>query len=246
MTPWVSPQGANPLARVRLFCLPHAGAGAAGYFRWKRLLPAEIEVIPVLLPGREGRLAELPITDAETLLGELHHALAPMLDRPYAIFGHSMGSLLAYGWAQKIQAAKWGPPVHLFLSGRNAPQMTPKHSPVCSLPDTEFVAALAERYGGMPSVVLDDPELREVFLPILRADLSVVETYAHLNAVKLETSLSVCAGAEDATVSDEGLAAFAALTEKSSAVRRFSGDHFYLFGAAQGKLLHEISRRLLT
>ena len=176
--PWVSPRDLRADARMRLFCLPHAGSGAAGFHRWKaELRRFEIDVCPLMLPGRETRLAEPPGRDAGALIFSLMAAGGELLDRPYAIYGHSMGALLALAWACAIERAGLPMPRWLLVSGRNAPDETTPGTLLHRLPDREFVAQLEQRYGGMVPGLLDDPELRAIFLPILRADLTLVETF---------------------------------------------------------------------
>ena len=177
MNRWFSARDLSRPCAVRLFCLPHAGSGATSYYRWRRVLPGSVAVCPVMLPGREMRLAEPSLPDAGALADALMAASADVLDRPYAIFGHSMGALLAYEWTVRIAAAGLPGPVRLFASGRNAPQIPYTHAVLHRLGEEDFVEALRTRYGGLPEGFLADPEMREVFLPILRADLRLVETY---------------------------------------------------------------------
>ncbi len=225
---------------VRLFCLPHAGSGAAGFYRWKRLLPASIAVCPVLLPGREARLGEPALTDWASVVNELEAQAGPHLDRPYAIFGHSMGALLAYEWARRAARA----PLCLFASGRKAPQVETSHRWLHRLSEDQFVSELKQRYGGEPEALLLDPELRDVFLPILRSDLQVVESYEWQPGPLLNFEVCAMAGAEDRSVSDEGLARWAEVTREGFASRRLAGDHFYHFGAGQGELLRLVAETM--
>ena len=242
---WLSPRDlAAP--GVRLFCLPHAGSGAAGFYRWKRLLPATVAVCPVLLPGREARLGEPSLLKAAAIVEELHKYAAAHLHGPYAIFGHSMGALLAYEWTRCVAAAGLRMPVCLFVSGRNAPQMGSGHSVLHRLEPESFVHELKTRYGGEPEALLRDPELREVFLPILRGDLEVVETYRWDAAEALGCNLCAFAGTDDRSVSEEGLTWWGELTSMEFESRRFPGDHFYHFGAGQAKLLRVIEEVLAS
>jgi surfactin synthase thioesterase subunit len=229
---------------TRLFCLPHAGSGAAGFYRWKRLLPETIRVCPVLLPGRELRLGEPALRRAEPVVGALQTEVGPMLgERPYALFGHSMGALLAFEWARRIAADGLPEPRMLIVSGRNAPWF-PAHRALHALPDPAFVEALQERYGGVPDGFLDDAEMRALFLPILRADLEVVETYAFKPAPPLRCPVMSLAGEQDRSVSEAGLAAWEETTAGPFSSRRIAGDHFFHLGAGQGELLALIADAL--
>jgi len=238
---WLSERDVVTGAKMRLFCLPHAGAGAAGFYRWKRLLAPGIDVCPMLLPGREVRMAERSMTDAVALVEAMMAAVAPYLDVPFAIFGHSMGALLAYEWAVRLERE----PVCLFCSGRDAAHMPFGHRELYLLDDTAFVAELRRRYGEMSADLLEDAELREIFLPILRADLRVVETYRHGAERMLDCPVMAFAGADDFSVSEAGLLGWGELTRGAFEARRFTGDHFYHVGAGQAELLAAIGERLV-
>ncbi len=241
---WLAERDIRASARLRLFCLPHAGSGSAAFYRWKRELPATIDVCPVLLPGREGRLREIASIDAVALVRELLASTKPYLDVPFAIFGHSMGSLLAYEWAVQLTEAKMPGPLCLFVSGREAVHLPLPYSDIHGLRDEEFVAELQRRYGGTPEDLLADAELREVFLPILRADLNLVETYRHGPQTMLHCPIMAFAGKRDDSVTDAGLEAWGRLTTGDFTIRRFPGDHFYSIGDGQRELLEVIARRL--
>lgn len=241
---WLSKRDIQSGARMRLFCLPHAGSGAAGFYRWRQLLPAGVDVCPVWLPGREVRLAEPSLQDATALVDQLIAVAEPYLDVPFALFGHSMGALLAYEFAVRLQAARLRGPEWMFVSGREAPHLPFVHRELYRLGDEAFVAELRRRYGGMPEGFLADAELREVFLPILRADLRLVESYRHGERPLLRCPIDAFAGKSDSSVSDDGLAAWVTLTTGAFAWRRLPGDHFFHAGPGQPELLRLISERL--
>ena len=242
---WLSQRDIRAGANTRLFCLPHAGSGAATFYRWKRDL-TEIDVCPVLLPGREMRLAERSMEDASVLVDALIEAIAPHLDVTFAIFGHSMGALLAYELAKRLEQRGSGEPVCLFVSGREAAHLPFGHRELHLLEDDAFASALAERYGGAPQELLADAELRSIFLPILRADLRLVENYRHDADEMLRCDVIAFAGSEDWSVSEAGLRGWGELTQGEFAARRFAGDHFFHSGEGQAQLLNAISERLST
>jgi medium-chain acyl-[acyl-carrier-protein] hydrolase len=245
---WLAERDIRAGARMRLFCLPHAGSGAAAFYRWKRELAATIDVCPVLLPGREMRIREASVEDAVVLADDLAESTRAYLDVPFAIFGHSMGSLLAYVWAVRLAEAK-GPqpqpePRCLFVSGREAATLPLAFDDIHHLSDEAFVTELGRRYGGVPDGMLEDAELREVFLPILRADLKLVETYRHGPEALLRCPMVACAGIGDPGVTDAGLNAWGELTTGKFEARRSPGDHFYSVGVGQRELLDLIVRKL--
>jgi medium-chain acyl-[acyl-carrier-protein] hydrolase len=234
---WISPRGRIDGARIRLFCLPHAGAGTAMYNTWRRFLPAFVELCPVQIPGREARLAEPSITDCARLIAEMTSALAVYMDRPYAIFGHSMGALLALDLARSLRSAGLPEPRCLFFSGRNATHVPMNHGSIHQMPDDEFLQALTTRYGGLPREILETPELLELYLPILRADLTLLETHRYEALAPLDCPVYALSGKEDSNVSDEGLDAWSEHTTGEFEAKRFDGGHFYLTGPGRTDLL---------
>jgi len=241
---WISPRSRNDGARIRLFCLPHAGAGTAMYIIWKRFLPAFVEVCPVQIPGREARLAEPSITDCARLIAEMTAALAGYMDKPYVIFGHSMGALLALDLARSLRSAGLPEPSGLFVSGRNATHVPLKHGAIHQMADEEFLEALATRYGGLPQEVLDTPELMELYLPILRADMKLLENHRYEALAPLACPIAAFAGKDDRNVSAAGLEAWREHTTAEFETKWFEGGHFYLTGPSRTDLLEFLSDRL--
>ena len=216
------------------------------YNQWQRLLPSFIEVCPILLPGRESRLSEPCLTDSTVLIGHITSALTSHLDKPYAIFGHSMGALLASELAQGLVACNLRPPSHLFVSGRNASHLPLHQKDLHRLEDDEFIAALDTRYGGLPKEILETPELLELYLPILRADLTLLETHDYQVRPPLDCPISVFAGKEDANVSNEKLQVWSEHTSGPFELRWFEGDHFYLTGPSKPLLIAHLTDRLVA
>src|SRR2546423_498209 len=159
----------NPGHSHRLICFPHAGAGAAAYAEWAYLLPPEIELVAVQLPGRQNRIAEEPFSDAGRLITVLTHALRPVLDRPFAFFGHSGGAALAYELAKALRRrGAVARPERLFLSARPAPDVTGIRQ-LHDLPEDEFRAEVLA-LGGVDPEIAADEDVMSALLPLLRAD----------------------------------------------------------------------------
>jgi medium-chain acyl-[acyl-carrier-protein] hydrolase len=216
-TRWVRGVGSRrETARARVFLFHHAGGSASSY-RLGKHLPPDVEVCPVQLPGRENRFAEPLLTDVGTVVSELADAIPA--DLPFVFFGHSMGALLAYEVARRL------PPEHLVVSAHRAPHL-PDTTPLRGLDDDALVARLVET---IP--VLADPDLREIFLPILRADLTLCETYRFTPGAPLPCPVTVLGGTEDDLVGEAELAAWRTHTSAAFAVRMVPGGHFYLRGA---------------
>ena len=170
-SPWLLVPVPKAQATMRLFCFGGAGSGAAGYVPWARALASpSVEVCAVRLPGRESRLHEPPFSRIDDLNDDLAAALRPQMDRPYCLFGHSMGALIAFELARTARDRGWPLPAHLFVSGARAPQVPRTEAPLHELPDAEFIEAVAVRYAGIPAAVREHRELMDLVLPALRAD----------------------------------------------------------------------------
>lgn len=228
INPWLRISQPNPDARLRLFCFPYAGGAASIYRTWPQQLPADIEVCAVQLPGRENRIRERPYTDVIELMQALMPNLLPALDKPFALFGHSMGSLIAYELAQQLQQ-HGQTPTHLFVSGRREPTLPEPETLLHTLPsDQAFLAELQRRYNNLPALLFTDAELQELFVPLLRADLTLVETYQYTERPALPCPLIALGGAADPRASQAELEAWQALTQADFELHRFPGGHFYL------------------
>ena len=227
---WVTCPRPNPQARLRLFCFPYAGGAASAFCIWTGSLPREVEVCPIQFPGREGRLGEAPFSRLESLIEALVPAIRPYLDRPYAFFGHSMGATIGFELAHQLCVQGNPGPLHLFVSGSRAPQVPSLDQPIHHLPDEEFIEKL-RRFNGTPEAVLQNAELMWVFLPILRADLTLHETYVYTASEPLACPVSAFGGLEDREVSHDDLNAWRELTRGEFILRMFPGDHFFLRSA---------------
>jgi surfactin synthase thioesterase subunit len=224
---WFTAQGTDADVEVQLFCLPHAGAGASTYRQWTTLLPC-IEVIPVQLAGRESRFDEPLLTSASEIIEKLAPPLALRAQRPFALFGHSMGALLSYELAHALHALG-NPPARLFVSGYAAPQLprTTHSAPVHRMPDLGVIKHLTS-LDGMAAEVLEHPEFLRMLLPVVKADFEVCETYEHPERPPLDVPITVLGGLDDIGADLAGLLAWERLTTSTFTVHQFPGGHFYL------------------
>jgi len=238
--PWIACRNPRPKTRLRLFCFPYAGGGASIFRTWSDGLPADVEVCPVQFPGRGTRLMERPFTQLSTLIEALAQGLAPLLDKPFAFFGHSLGALVSFELARQIRGQYGTHPVRLFVSGGRAPQIPHRAAPIHTLPDKEFLLEL-RRLNGTPSELLNHEELMEIMVPLLRADFALYETYQYSTDAPLSCPISAFGGLQDHRVNDHDLEAWRAQTSSAFALRMFPGDHFFL---KQPLLLRVLSHEL--
>lgn len=213
---------------LRLFCFHHAGGSAALFREWPRLIEPGYEIVGIQLPGREHRLRETPYDSLKSLLPALHSAIASELTTPFAFFGHSMGSLLAFELTRELRRAGAGLPVCLFVSSRGGP--VAGHPPPLRMPalDQDLLSMVQQRYGGIPEKILRDSEMMKLLLPALRADLTILDTYSYEPEPPLPIPIAAFGGSEDHAVPPNLLQNWEAQTSNSFRVELFRGDHFYL------------------
>ncbi|WP_208344832.1 thioesterase II family protein, partial [Aetokthonos hydrillicola] len=168
---WLKCTKPNPDALVRLFCFPYAGASSVIFRTWNDNLPSTVEVYAIELPGRGVQIKSPPFTRLEPLVEAIAQILLPHLNKPFAFFGHSMGALVSFEVTRLLRKEYGLHTLHLFLSGRRAPQIPDRDQPIHALPDPEFVAGLSS-YNGTPAAVLENAELMELLIPTLRADFA--------------------------------------------------------------------------
>lgn len=243
---WISSRDRVDGARMRLFCLPHAGSGATAYQSWRREMPSFVELCAVRLPGRETRISEMSFTDSEALVEQMAQVLAGDCDLPYVIFGHSMGAVLAYELAQSFRRRGLPQPACLFVSGRVAAHLKLPAKPVYELPLQSFLSELEDRYGGLPKELLQDQEMLDFYLPILRSDLELIETYQYKEAPPLSCPIVASGGLDDHSLWLEGLEAWKQHTVGSFTLQRYDGGHFYLSGESKIPLLDLMRERLIA
>ncbi|HEX8146868.1 MAG TPA: alpha/beta fold hydrolase [Pyrinomonadaceae bacterium] len=241
-TPWVTRPKPKPEAALRLFCFPYAGGSTVIYRQWPDGLPPDVEVCAVQLPGRGAHLRTPPHTRMGPLVAELGRELRPYFDRPFALFGHSMGAVIAFELARLLRRAGGPAPSHLFVSGRRAPQTTapPKHTYL--LPDDELIEEV-RGLNGTPPEVLEHEELMRLMLPMLRADFALIQTYEYVPEPPLDCPVTAFGGAHDEDVGREAIEAWREQTASSFAMQMFDDGHFFL-NNLRPQLLQAVSREL--
>lgn len=223
MNDWLLRRSRRPTAGYRLYCFPFAGGSPGVYLSWEQRLP-EVEVWGVLPPGRGKRFAEPPIPQVPTLVQALLAAVS--FSPPYLLFGHSLGALLAFETARALQAAGRPAPAALIVSAHRPPHRPHADEPISAWPDAEFQAEVERRYPAPPEL-REDPELLAQSYRMLRADLTLVETYRCQPAPPLACPIAVVSGVDDYW-SEQDLTGWAGHTSADCRITMVPGGHHYL------------------
>ncbi|MGA5817913.1 thioesterase II family protein [Kitasatospora sp. NPDC094028] len=226
-----------------LVCLPFAGGGASFYRAWKQFQRDDLAIVPLQLPGREERFIDEPYQDAVAAGSELADQVLDLTrgQGPIALFGHSLGAVLAYETARQLEARGVEELRHLFVSGSPGP-WTGRTARATGLDDEGFLARVGE-FAGYQHDALADPDMRELLLPILRADVAMHEDYKPVSDQPLRTPITSLRGADDELVSGEEAEQWRAATAAGFARVELPGEHMYLVDSPV-PLLDEVERAL--
>ncbi len=232
----------KPEARLRLFCFPYAGGGAHIYRNWQAGLPPDIEVCPVQLPGRGGRLGEPGFRNMPALTEALARVVGPRLDKPFALFGHSMGGIIAFELTRELRRTSGRQPAHLFVSGCSAPHIHKEEEATFDLPEAEFIEKVRS-INGTPDEVFGHPELMQMMMPLLRADFELIETYAYVPGEPLSCPITAFGGMGDEKVTREKLEAWREHSKAAFSLRMLPGGHFFV-NAEQASIHRVLAQEL--
>ena len=246
LSQWFPAFRARQAASMRLICFPYAGAGMPVFRAWPGALPDAIELRVAQLPGRGTRLRERPFEQMPSLVEALHQALRSLSDRPLALFGHSLGAIVAFEVVRRLRF-EGIVPAHLFVSGNTAPQLPGPMPPLHQLAEDDFLRELKE-LNGMPQVLLESKELLEIMLPVVRSDFKLLETYQYKSEHPLDCPITAFGGLRDPRTTKNGLEGWRLQTARSFDLIMVQGDHFFIESAGPllldiitGKLLEAIS-----
>lgn len=210
-----------------LFCLPYAGGSETIYYKWKDYLEPNIELCPIELKGRGRRFKEEDYKTFSEVVEDIFYTIKnKIVDNDYAIYGHSMGSLLAYELYYRIYEEKLRIPKHMFFSGNKAPNLIKKDN-LDTLPDNEFTKEII-KMGGMNEKIIQNDEMMKIFIPILRNDFRIINNYNYVERKnKIRCSISVLNGEDDSFTLEEILE-WKKHCDRNTEIYNFNGNHFFI------------------
>jgi len=222
---WFVPSQPNSDNGPRLFIFPYAGGGPAAFSKWS---VEGIGIWTAHYPGRGSRYNEHLIKELRILVERILQAIQPVLDKPFAFYGHSMGGLVAFELTRQLRRQDLPQPQLLFISACGAPQMPDPHPPIHALPEAEFIDSL-KKLNGIPPEILQNSEAMNILLPTARADFEAVETYQYVsNGSPIDPPILTFGGLDDPRVSRERLEGWATQTSSRFKSQYFPGDHFFI------------------
>jgi medium-chain acyl-[acyl-carrier-protein] hydrolase len=221
----------RPDARVRLFCFTFAGSSAQIFYTWNEHVPEWLEISGFELPGHGARLAEKPIDTQDAAAVAIADTLEPFLDRPYALFGHCLGAALAYEAIRVLRERGKPQPVRLFSSGARGPHLGIPIADVESMGDDEFIEHMHKSYAA-PIHFLNHPEMRPLFLPMVRADARMTQNYRYVAGPRVSCPVTAIAGETDPDVFPEHLEGWRQHTTAEVTTRIYPGNHFFFLESA--------------
>lgn len=227
---------------MRLFCLPYAGGMSTVFRSWPQEFPPAIEACAVELPGRGTRISEPRFLRLTALVQAMVKDLLPYLDKPFALFGHSMGAIICFEFARTLALTYGVSPLHLFVAGHSAPHLPDRYEPKHHSSDADLLRYLRE-LDGTSQAALENTQLMAFLLPIIRADLEISETYTYADSPPLICPITAFGGLEDPEVTIEDLKAWQLHTRSTFRVKTFKGGHFFLQSSKQ-ELIQEICNPL--
>lgn len=225
---WCARMALGDRAKYRLFCLPYAGGGTTNYARWPNFLGPDCEVLALRLPGRETRWGERLIRNMDELIETLLRDVSSLLDRPFAIQGHSMGGRIGFELARALRLNSLPTPSCLFVSACRAPHLPKAVRSLHSMPEAEFLAALTRLYDGIPKAIMQDREMLNMFLPMIRADIELFESAVYVGEDPLDCPIVALCGTHDNAVARPHVEEWRLHTHASFSCHQMAGGHFFL------------------
>ncbi len=217
----------RPKADLRLICFPYAGGNASTYTSWVNIIPDNVELVLVQPPGRATRIFEQAYTSMDSLIQSLIKVIPSKLDKPYILFGHSLGSRVAFELMNKLKQQEYPLPQHFIASGSRGPQCTSDKKELYKLPDEDFIFEL-QKLNGTPKALLENKDLMDLLLPLIRADFELSDKYLYSDNTRFNCSVSVLGGEYDVDITDLHLKSWGDFFTKKITQHIIKGDHFYI------------------
>jgi medium-chain acyl-[acyl-carrier-protein] hydrolase len=233
----------RPTAGLRLFCFPPAGAGVSAFRGWWDALTVNVEICCIRAPGRETRHRESPISDVRELADAIAAEMCGWLDRPYVVYGHSVGALIGFEVIRALRARQAPLPIRLLVGGSRAPHLPHTDPPMHALSDDEFFREVRRRYEAEPGLIPEDREMRQLIVTPLRGDFRALETYKYVAGLPLDCPISAFGGRSDPMVTRDQLDAWRSHTSTEFDLEMLLGGHIFL-QTAREHLMGSISRKI--
>ncbi len=224
---WVTCPFPQPEATLRIFCFPFAGGGASIYRGWGKLFGSKVEVCPIQLPGRENRFSEPAFKEARALAQALASQLQLYSDKPFVMYGHSMGALVAFELTRVLQANGMTMPEALILGAHRAAHLPRTRETLYNLDDKAFIDRL-QRFGGFPEEVLASADLLQFLMPTLKADFTLCDTYVYTEQEPLNCPIHIFAGAADPEAPPSVMEAWCQHSNTDTQMHIFQAGHFFI------------------
>lgn len=225
--PWYVEYRKNSQATIRLFCFHHSGGGASTYYPWLEHLIPHIEMIAIQLPGRENRFTEPLTNNLKDIINNLGLGFEYYKNKPFLVFGHSLGGLIAFEFVKSIRELYSLYPCHIIISATKAPHLPFRMNLLSPLDDQALKEEL-KTYNGIEGAILNNEEFLSLLLPIIKNDFSISERYCSADVMPLPCDILLLSGTQDRTVNEEEIQAWAAHTTGKFEHISFSGGHFFI------------------
>lgn len=231
--------------KINVFCLHFAGGNKYSYREYVEKAPAFLNLVALESPGRGARMKEPLISDINAMVNDLYRQISDKVDKtPYALYGHSMGGLIAYLLTLKLRENNHTLPVHLFITGTTGPSATSRSEKKRHLLNQqEFLEEIRE-LGGMPDEILQNEEMLHYFEPILRSDFMISENYIHGNHAPLNIPFTVITGTNE-EMESEDIHLWQKETTCDIDFKKFPGNHFFIYKYTQ-EIVDILSKKLHT
>jgi medium-chain acyl-[acyl-carrier-protein] hydrolase len=217
----------DPDAGLRLVCLPYSGGRASNFNGLAAELPGDVELCAIELPGHGRRLREPLLTSLRPLIEQVTDVVAERIRQPFVLLGYSIGALIGFEVTRELTQHGWPGPSALFVAAAKAPQIRPVRPRLHDLTRTELIEGL-HRLAGFRNALLDNEELVDVMLPVLRADLALDETYTFEPGDPLDCPIAAFGGIADWSVPRPDLEAWREQTTGDFSITMLPGGHFFL------------------